>query len=139
MEEWDHFDNQPSCKGYSPCKILTLGQKLKLKKTYENPFYNSSGVVLCKIPLQKTLNIREIRPFGKSAHNRRQPMQNPDFGSKTKIAENISKSILQIIWSCSVQKAASKNTKKSRSKIILKIGHNAKARAHAKCWLWVKT
>ena len=21
----DHFENQPSCKGYSPCKILNLG------------------------------------------------------------------------------------------------------------------
>ena len=60
-------------------------------------------------------------------------MQNLDFGSKIKIAKKMSKSILQIIWSCSVQKAASKNTKKSTSEIILKIGHHAKARTHAKC------
>ena len=52
-----------SCKGYSPCKILTLDQELKFQKTCENPFYKSFTVVLCKKPLQKTLNIREMRPF----------------------------------------------------------------------------
>ena len=55
--------SQRSCNGYSPCKILTLGQKLKFKKTCQNPFYKSFTVVLCKKPLQKTLNIREMRPF----------------------------------------------------------------------------
>ena len=52
-----------ACKGYSLCKILTLGQKLKFQKTCQNPFYKSFRVVLCKKPLQKTLNIREMRPF----------------------------------------------------------------------------
>ena len=52
-----------ACKGYSPCKILTLGQKLKFQKTCQNPFYKSFRVVLCKKPLQKTLNIREMRAF----------------------------------------------------------------------------
>ena len=35
-------------------------------------------------------------------------MQNPHFGSKIKIPKNMSKSILQIIYSCSVQKNRSK-------------------------------
>ena len=52
-----------ACKGYSPCKILTLAQKLNFQKTCQNPFYKSFGVVLCKKPLQKTLNIREMRAF----------------------------------------------------------------------------
>ena len=52
-----------ACKGYSPCKILTLAQKLKFQKTCQNPFYKSFRAVLCKKPLQKTLNIREIRAF----------------------------------------------------------------------------
>ena len=56
-----------ACKGYSPCKILTLGQKLNFQKTCQNPFYKSFTVVLCKKLLQKTLNIREMRPFWKSA------------------------------------------------------------------------
>ena len=50
-------------KDYSPCKILTLPQKLKFQKTCQNPFYISFRVVLCKKPLQKTLNIREMRAF----------------------------------------------------------------------------
>ena len=66
-------------------------------------------------------------------------MENAQFGSKIKIPKNVSKSILQIIQSCSVQKTAPKNTKYSRNETILKIGHNAKAIAHAKSSLWVKT
>ena len=57
-------------------------------------------------------------------------MQNPHFGSKIKIPKNMSKSILQIIYSCSVQKTAPKNTKYSRNESISKIGHHAKAIAH---------
>ena len=52
-----------ACKGYSQCKILTLAQKLKFQKTCQNPFYKSFRVVRCKNPLQKTLNIREMRAF----------------------------------------------------------------------------
>ena len=50
-------------KGYSPCKILTLAQKLKFQKTSQNPFYKPFRVVVCKKPLQKTLNIPEMRAF----------------------------------------------------------------------------
>ena len=59
-------------------------------------------------------------------------MQNPHFRSKIKIQKNMSKSSLQIIYSCSVQKTALKNTKYSRNGTILKIAHQAKAIAHAK-------
>ena len=52
-----------ACKGYSPCKILTLAQKLQFQKTCQNPFYKSFTLVLCKKQLQKTLNIREMRAF----------------------------------------------------------------------------
>ena len=51
-------------------------------------------------------------------------MQNPYFGSKFKFLKNMSKSILKIIYSCSVQKTAPKNTKNSRNESILKIGHH---------------
>ena len=50
----------------------------------------------------------------------------------------MSKSILQIIYSCSVQKTARKKTKYSRNETILKIGHHAMAIAYAKSLLWVK-
>ena len=65
-------------------------------------------------------------------------MQNPKFGSKTKIAKNLSKSILQIIYSGSLQKTTPKNTKYWRNETILKISHDAKALAHGKSSLWVK-
>ena len=67
FEKWEHFQNRPSCKTYSLCKIVTLAQKLKFQKTCQNPFYKSFTVVLCKKPLQKTPNIREMRAFSKSA------------------------------------------------------------------------
>ena len=44
----------------------------------------------------------------------------------------MSKFILQIIYSCSVQKTPPKGTKYSRNETILKIGHHTKAIAHAK-------
>ena len=50
----------------------------------------------------------------------------------------MSKSILQIIYSYSLQKTAPKNTKYSTNESILKIGHHAKAIAHAKSSLWLK-
>ena len=65
-------------------------------------------------------------------------MQNPHFGSKIKIPKNMSKSILQINYSSSVQKTAPKNTKYSRNETILKIGHQAKAIAHGESSLWLK-
>ena len=52
-------------------------------------------------------------------------MQNLQFGSKIKIPKNMSKSFLQIIYSCSVQKTALKNTKYSRNESILKISFHA--------------
>ena len=51
----------------------------------------------------------------------------------------MSKSILQMIYSCFVQNTAPKNTKYLRNETILKIGYHAKAIAHAKSLLWAKT
>ena len=60
-DKWDHFEKRPSCKGYSPCKILILAQKFKLQKPSQNLLYKSFTVVLCRKPLQKTPNIPEMR------------------------------------------------------------------------------
>ena len=67
FEKWDHFENRPSCKGYRLCKMVSLGEKFKWPKTSEKRFYKDVRVVLCKKPLEKTPNIREMRPFLKSA------------------------------------------------------------------------
>ena len=50
----------------------------------------------------------------------------------------MSKSILQTIYTSCVQKTAPKNTKYSKNESILKVGHHAKAIAHAKSSLCVK-
>ena len=65
-------------------------------------------------------------------------MENGHFGSEIKIAKNMSKSILQIIYSCSVQKTAGKNIRYSSNETILKIGHHAKAIGHGKWSVWVR-
>ena len=58
-----------ACKGYSPCKILTLGQKLKFQKTCQNPFYKSFRVVLCKKPLQKNTKYSRNETILKVGHH----------------------------------------------------------------------
>ena len=50
-------------KAYSLCRMVSLGQKLKIPKTSEKPPYKIIRVVLCKKPLEKTPNIREMRQF----------------------------------------------------------------------------
>ena len=61
FEKLEHFKNGQKwaqCKSYSPCKIYSLGQKIKLPKTCENRFCKRIRVVLCKKRLQKNDNIR---------------------------------------------------------------------------------
>ena len=47
--------------------MVSFGQKLKGAKTCEKPFYKNIKVILCKKPLEKTPNIREMRQVLKSA------------------------------------------------------------------------
>ena len=59
FEKYDHFKNLPSWKGYSPrlgyglCKVVSLGQKLKMPKTSEKRFYLNMRGFLYKKPLEK--------------------------------------------------------------------------------------
>ena len=48
---------------YNLCKMVSLGQKFKMPKPREKPFYKAIKTVLCKKPLEKTPNSREIRRF----------------------------------------------------------------------------
>ena len=50
-------------KGYSLCKIVTLGQKLKLEKNLLKTFLQHIAVVLCKKRHEKTANITKMRAF----------------------------------------------------------------------------
>ena len=49
--------------GYSPWKMVSLAQKLKMPKRCEKRFYHQIRVVAGKKPLEKTLNIRKMRAF----------------------------------------------------------------------------
>ena len=48
--------------------MASLGQKLTMPKTCVKPFYKNIESVMCKKPLEKTPNIREIRRFLKIGH-----------------------------------------------------------------------
>ena len=70
FEKWDHFENWqkwPQCKGYRLCKMVSLGQKLKMPKTCDKTLYKHIRLVLCKKRLQKAANIWEMRLFWKLA------------------------------------------------------------------------
>ena len=98
FEKLDHFENcqkWPHCKGYSVCKMVTLGQKLKMPKTCDKRLYKHIRLFLCKKRLQKATNIWEMRPFWKLAKTatmqRLWPLQSGQFGSKIKIAKKHAK------------------------------------------------
>ena len=62
-EKFENSKKWPPTKGYSLCKIVTLGQKLKMQKNMLKTFLQHIAVVLCKKRLQKTANIRKMRAF----------------------------------------------------------------------------
>ena len=144
FKKWDDFQNRPfckgfsACKGYSVCKMVSLGQKLKMPKTCQKPLYKNIRVVLCKKPFEKTPNIREMRRFWKPASLQSlEAMQRTlckmmSFGQKLKILKTCQKTLYRNIRFVLCKKPFEKNTKYSRNETILKIGHLAKAIAHAK-------
>ena len=101
-------------KGSSLCKIVTLGQKLKMRKNMLKTFLQHIAVVLCKKPLQKTANIGKMRAFWKwpkmATKQRLYTLQNRHFGSKIKNAYEHAKNVSTTHCSCSMQKTAPKNS-----------------------------
>ena len=80
---------------YSICKMVSLAKRPKLCKKQLD---QNNRVVLCKKPLVKTPNTREMRQFPKSAILRGlqkkhglQALENGTFGSKVKNAKNVQK------------------------------------------------
>ena len=68
FEKWDDFENRPSCKGYRLCKMVSLGQKLKIGQKHAKNESTSTLEMFCaKIRCKKTPIIREMRRFWKSA------------------------------------------------------------------------
>ena len=102
----------PPCKGYSLCKTVTLGQKLKISKTCQKKCRVTLEFFLCKTPLQKTPNIRKMVTFSKwpklATMRRLYPLKNRLFGSKIKIVattcQNISTTTLELFCAKSCSK-----------------------------------
>ena len=116
-----------TCKGYSPCKILTLAQKLKFQKTCQNLFYKPFTDVLCKKPLQKNTKYstnESILKMGHQACKGYSPCKIFTLGQRLKFQKTCQNPFYKP-FSCFVQKTAPKNTKYSRNESILKIGHHA--------------
>jgi len=62
-EDFKNGSKWPPSKGYTLCRIVTLGQKLKMHKNMLKTFQKHIALVLCKKRLQKTANIRKMRAF----------------------------------------------------------------------------
>ena len=100
-----------ACKGYSPCKILTLVQKLKLEKnTSKSILQIISSCSVLKTARKNTKYSRNesIWKIGRHACRGYSPCKILTSAQKLKFQKNMSKSILQIISSCSVEKTAPK-------------------------------
>ena len=99
FEKWEHFENGQkwsSSKGYRLCKIVTLGQKLKMHKNMLKTFLQHVAVVLCKTRLQKTDNIRKMRAFWKWQPSKGYRLcKIVTLGQKLKIRKNMLKTFLQ--------------------------------------------
>ena len=105
FDKWDHFENQQSCKAYSLCKLVTLGQKLKFQTACKNLFYKRFTVILCKKPVEKTPNTREMRLFWKSAIMQTYSLcKIVALGKKWKFQNTCQNLFLQVNYSCSGKK-----------------------------------
>ena len=133
------------------CKLVTLGQNLKMPKTCKKPFHMNIGAPLCKkkkrskkhqiFENENFENRPSCKGFCRWKGYSRCKMDTLGQKLKTpKICKNPFYTLKLF-----VQKTARKNTKYSRNKTSLKIGHLAKVMAHAKAiafakWsLWVKS
>ena len=116
FEKWQLFENRQNwsqCMGYSLCKMLSLGQKLKFWKACEKRLLNHITFVLCKKPLQKTPNIRKWK-FFENRQNWSQCMSYNlckmlSLGQKLKLYKNMWKMTLKAHYTF-MQKTAWRNT-----------------------------
>ena len=96
-EQFENGQNRPRSMGYSPCKMLSLVQKLKIPKRCEKRLFHHITDVVRNKPLQKTLNIGKKRTVWKWRESATMhglwPMQNAQFGSKIKNTKKVRKTI----------------------------------------------
>ena len=66
IEKREHFKNGEKwapCKGYSPCKILSFGQKIILPKTCKNVSINTLELFYAKNGCKKQLILKKLEHF----------------------------------------------------------------------------
>ena len=104
FEKRKHFENcqnWPPSIGYSLCKVLTLGQILKMQKNMRRTLLQDIAGVLCKKWLQKTANILKMRAFWKlpkiASKQRLELCKIITLGQKLKMQKNMLKTFLQHI------------------------------------------
>ena len=130
-----------ACKGYSPCKILTLAQKLKFQKTCQNPFYKSFTVVLCKKTAPKNTKYSRNESIFKIGHHACKgysPCKILTLAQKLKFQMTCQNPLYKSFTVVLCKKTAPENTKYSRNGSIFKIVLHTKVIAYAKSSLWLK-
>ena len=133
FEKWDDFENRPSCKGYSLCKIVSLGQKFKFKKHAKN-----DSLIMLELFCGKN-RLRKHKILGKWDDFKNRPScKGCSFCKMVSLAQKVTfkktcdKRFFSHVRVVFLKRTAWENTKYSRNETILKIGHHAKAIAFAK-------
>ena len=141
FEKRDHFENRPSCKGYRLCKIVSLGQKLRVAKNMPQIDSTSTLELFCaknrsqKHQIFEKWDDFENRPSCKGYRL----CKMVSLGQKLRWPKTFSKiDSRSRLYLFHVQKTARKNTKYSRNETILKIGHLTKAIDFVKWSVWVQ-
>ena len=130
FEKWDHFENRPSCKGYIAFAKSSLWVKnVDSKKLHKIHSTNHLELFCAKKHSKKTPNIREMRPFWKSAIMQRlySLCKILTLGKKCGFQKTSQNPFYKPFRVVLCKKTARKTTKYSRNETILKIGHHAKA------------
>ena len=111
FEKWDIFENwqkSPSHKGHSLCKMITLGQKLKIPKTSRKTLYKHIRVILCQKQLifEKSHHFENLQKW--PLHKGYSLWKMVTLGQKLKVQKKMQKNTLQAYYSYSMQKTAPK-------------------------------
>ena len=145
MRRFWKLQKWPLSKGYSLCKMVSLGRKLKWPKTGHKWHYKHIRVVLCKKRFDERANIQKMRRFWKLA--KMATMQGyslpymVSLGQRLKspkTGQNWLYKLTRIVLS---KKTLGKNWWYWNNETVWKIGkngHSVKAITFAKRSVWVK-
>ena len=139
FEKWDDFENKPSCKGYSLCKIVSLGWKLKLKKHAKSDSLIILELFCARKPLRRDQIFEKWDDFENRPSCKGYSLYKMvNLGQKLKFTKTCERRFFGHIRVVLCKETAWENTKYSRNEAILKIWNHAKAIAFAKCSVCVK-